>query len=91
MIIPTIGDDAIYYHRNQQYSIVALTNAAGTLVERYTYSAYGTLAIYDPGGTVRSSSACANRYTYTGREWDPDLKLYHFRARWYDPATGGFI
>ncbi len=80
-----------YYHRNQQYSIVGLTNAAGTLVERYTYSAYGTLGIYAANGTVRSSSTYANRYTYTGREWDGDLRLYHFRARWYDPSTGGFI
>ena len=79
------------YHRNQQYSIVGLTNAAGTLVERYTYSAYGTLGIYAANGTVRTSSTYANRYTYTGREWDGELRLYHFRARWYDPATGGFV
>jgi RHS repeat-associated protein len=79
------------YHRNQQYSIIGLTNAAGTLVERYSYTAYGTLGIYDASGTVRTTSTYANRYTYTGREYDPDLNLYHFRARWYDPATGGFI
>ncbi len=89
--LPTTGDNALYYHRNQQYSIVGLTNAAGTLVERYTYSAYGTLSIYAANGTVRTSSTYANRYTYTGREWDADLRLYHFRARWYDPATGGFV
>jgi len=70
---------------------VGLTNAAGTLVERYTYSAYGSLGIYAANGTVRTSSTYANRYTYTGREYDPDLNLYHFRARWYDPATGGFV
>jgi RHS repeat-associated protein len=70
---------------------VGLTNAAGTLVERYTYSAYGTLGIYAANGTVRSSSTYANRHTYTGREYDADLRLYHFRARWYDPATGGFM
>ncbi|MDP1561714.1 MAG: RHS repeat-associated core domain-containing protein [Pirellulaceae bacterium] len=79
------------YHRNQQYSIIGLTNAAGTLVERYSYTAYGTLGIYDPSGAVRTTSTYANRYTYTGREYDADLNLYHFRARWYDPATGGFI
>ncbi len=79
------------YHRNQQYSIVGLTNAAGTLAERYCYTAYGTLGIYAANGTVRTSSTYTNRYTYTGREWDGDLKLYHFRARWYDPATGGFV
>jgi RHS repeat-associated protein len=78
-------------HRNQQYSIIGLTNAAGTLVERYSYTAYGTLSIYAANGTVRTSSTYANRYTYTGREYDADLNLYHFRARWYDPTTGGFI
>ncbi|MBL8890217.1 MAG: RHS repeat-associated core domain-containing protein [Planctomycetaceae bacterium] len=89
--LPTTGDNALYYHRNQQYSIIGLTNAAGTLVERYSYTAYGTLGIYDPRGTVRSTSIYANRYTYTGREYDADLALYHFRARWYDPSAGGFI
>jgi RHS repeat-associated protein len=79
------------YHRNQQYSIIGLTNAAGTLVERYSYTAYGTLGIYDASGSIRTTSSYANRYTYTGREYDPDLNLYHFRARWYDPTTGGFI
>ncbi|MBL8889359.1 MAG: RHS repeat-associated core domain-containing protein [Planctomycetaceae bacterium] len=78
-------------HRNQQYSIIGLTNAAGTLVERYSYTAYGTLGIYDPSGTVRTASTYANRYTYTGREYDPDLNHYHFRARWYDPSNGAFI
>ncbi|MBL8892639.1 MAG: RHS repeat-associated core domain-containing protein [Planctomycetaceae bacterium] len=78
-------------HRNQQYSIIGLTNAAGTLVERYSYSAYGTLGIYAANGTVRTTSTYANRYTYTGREYDADLNLYHFRARWYDPSTAGFI
>jgi RHS repeat-associated protein len=89
--LPTTGDNAFYYHRNQQYSIIGLTNAAGTLVERYTYTAYGTLGIFAADGTVRTISTYANRYTYTGREYDADLNLYHFRARWYDPATGVFI
>ena len=79
------------YHRNQQYSIIGLTNAAGILVERYSYTANGTLGIYDASGTVRTTSTYANRYTHTGREYDADLAIYHFCARWYDPATGGFI
>ncbi len=79
------------YHRNQQYSIIGISNAAGTLVERYRYSAYGTLGIFAADGTARTTSTYANRYTYTGREYDAELALYHFRIRWYDPATGGFI
>jgi len=31
-----------------------------------------------------------NRYAFTGREWDPDIALYHYRARWYDPDTKRF-
>lgn len=42
------------------------------------------------GGTVQTSSASGNRYTYTGREWDEELELYHYRARMYDPASGRF-
>jgi RHS repeat-associated protein len=33
----------------------------------------------------------ANRYTYTGREWDETLGLHHFRARWMSPLAGRFL
>ena len=32
-----------------------------------------------------------NRYTYTGREWDAGLSLYHYRARMYDAVAGRFV
>ncbi|MFN7575910.1 MAG: RHS repeat domain-containing protein, partial [Planctomycetota bacterium] len=89
--LPTSGTAALYYHRNQQYSIVGLSDAAGTLVERYAYTAYGELTILAPDRTVRTASSFQNRYTYTGREWDPALRLYHFRARWLEPKAGRFI
>ncbi len=79
-----------YYHRGQQYSITALTNASGTVVERYAYDAYGTPTITDAGGTTLTTSAENNRYTYTGREYDEVLGLYHYRARMYDSASGRF-
>jgi len=31
-----------------------------------------------------------NRYTYTAREWDEDVQMYYFRARWYDPEIARF-
>jgi RHS repeat-associated protein len=31
-----------------------------------------------------------NRYAFTGREWDADIALYYYRARWYDPETKRF-
>uniref|UniRef100_UPI003D2702F5 RHS repeat domain-containing protein n=1 Tax=Rhodopirellula europaea TaxID=1263866 RepID=UPI003D2702F5 len=73
------------------YSIVALTNSSGSITERYAYDAYGDLTITDASGTVRTTSSDDNRYTYTGREWDETIELYHYRARMYDPKAGRFI
>jgi RHS repeat-associated protein len=80
-----------YYHRNQQFSITAVTTSSGSVAERYAYTAYGQPTILDSSGSVLSSSAINNRYTYTGREWDQTLGLYHFRARWMSGLAGRFM
>ncbi|MCA9140420.1 MAG: RHS repeat-associated core domain-containing protein, partial [Planctomycetales bacterium] len=74
----------------QQYSINALTDSSGTIKEHYAYDAYGGLSIFDGSGISRSATAEGNRYTYTGREWDEELGLYHYRARMYDAISGRF-
>ena len=79
------------YQRNQQYSITAVTTSSGSVAERYAYTAYGQPTILDASGSVLSSSAINNRYTYTGREWDQTLGLYHFRARWMSGLAGRFL
>ncbi|MDV6030518.1 MAG: RHS repeat-associated core domain-containing protein [Phycisphaera sp. RhM] len=79
-----------YYHRTNQYSINALTDSLAAIKERYAYDAYGNLSIFDASGTARTSTAEGNRYTYTGREWDDELSLYHYRAWMYDPVCGRF-
>jgi RHS repeat-associated protein len=88
--IATSNSEMTWYHRNQQYSIVACTNSSGAATERYAYTAYGLPTITDGSGTVRTSSAIGNRYTYTGREWDGVLGLYHYRARMYEATVGRF-
>ncbi|QDV45068.1 tRNA3(Ser)-specific nuclease WapA precursor [Stieleria neptunia] len=82
---------AFRYHGTQQYSVTALTDSSGTIKERYAYDAYGNLSIFDGSGTARTSTAEGNRYTYTGREWDDVLDLYHYRARMYDSVSGRFL
>jgi len=79
------------FQSNQQYSVVALTNSSGGISERYGYSAYGTSTITDGSGTAQTVSAVGNRYTYTGREWDVTLALYHYRARMCDSVAGRFV
>jgi RHS repeat-associated protein len=92
------GDDAISSaqvatpnHSNQQYSIYAITDAAANIAERYAYTAYGQPTILDAAATVIATSAISNRYTYTAREWDATVGLYHFRARWMSGLTGRFL
>ena len=80
-----------YYHRNQQYSIYAITDAAANIAERYAYTAYGQPTILNAAATVIATSAISNRYTYTAREWDATVGLYHFRARWISGLTGRFL
>ena len=77
--------------RNQQYIITALTDGGGAIVERHAYTAYGQVTFADASGTVQTNSASNNRYTYTGREWDNGLILYHYRARMYDAVAGRFV
>ena len=87
----TVTEVALGYHRNQQYSITAMTTSTGAVAERYAYTAYGQPTILNASGTVLTSSAVGNRYMYTGREWDETLGLHHFRARWMSPLAGRFL
>ena len=85
-------DERFYYHRNQQYSITALTDNSGTPVERYAYTAYGEPTILDgPGTTTRTASFINNPYLYTAQEYDPETALYHFNARMYEGRKGRFL
>ncbi|MFN7876682.1 MAG: RHS repeat-associated core domain-containing protein [Pirellula sp.] len=89
----TVTEVALGYHRNQQYSITAMTTSTGAVAERYAYTAYGQPTILDASGSQigNQQSQIANRYTYTGREWDETLGLHHFRARWISPLAGRFL
>ncbi|WP_240746429.1 RHS repeat-associated core domain-containing protein [Trichloromonas acetexigens] len=72
-----------YYHADGLGSIVALTDAAGQIVQRITYDAFGLPTATDP--------SFANSYAFTAREWDKELGLYYYRARYYDPMEGRFV
>jgi RHS repeat-associated protein len=85
------GGTLVYFNRNQQYSVTAVTTSTGSIAERYAYSAYGQPTVLDASASVLSSSAINNRYKYTGREWDATLELHHFRARWMSGLTGRFL
>ena len=81
----------IFYHTNALGSIAAVTDNAGQVLERYRYDAYGQVTFLSPALTPLTSSAVLNNVLFTGRYFDVESGLYHFRARAYHPYLGRFL
>jgi len=77
------GASTSYYLRDGQNSTRALTDGSGSVTDRYSYDAFGTLQ--DRQGST------ANPYLYTGQQYDTTTGLYNLRARYYNPADGRFL
>jgi RHS repeat-associated protein len=87
------GGQDYYLHSNSIFSVSAVTNAAGTVVERYSYgSVYGTVTVTDDaGGALGAAAEIRNPWRFTGRRLDAETGLYYYRLRFYDPAQGRFV
>ncbi|MDO8301793.1 MAG: RHS repeat-associated core domain-containing protein [Sedimentisphaerales bacterium] len=92
MIIPT-GTQAgtYYYHFDGLGSVVALTDSSGAIVEKYRYDVFGNTTILSPSDQTRTTSNYANRFMFTGREYDTETDNYSYRARYYRPSLGRFL
>ena len=84
-------DERLYYLGDANFNVTTLVNTGGDAVERYVYSPYGVLTIYDATwSNTRSASSYANVYTYTGRQLDTETGLFYYRARMYSAQLGRF-
>ena len=76
----------------------SLGDNLGTIRDLVQYNAAtGTTTVvnhvrYDTFGQIvgQTNSQFQPYFAYTGREWDPAVGLYFYRARWYDPRAGRF-
>jgi len=75
--------EVFFYHADGLGSVAELTDSAGAMAQAYLYDSFGQ--IVDEVGVLE------NPYTYTGREFDPESGLYHYRQRTYDPSVGRFL
>jgi YD repeat-containing protein len=66
-----------YLHADALGSIVRRTSPAGVIVDEYGYDVWGSI-----DGELNEPT-----YSFTGREWDPEVGLYYYRARYYDPKS----
>jgi RHS repeat-associated protein len=67
--------------RDHLNSVVQTTNASATVT---------LTRDYDPFGNPLAGSANGG-YAFTGRDWDAEINLYYYRARYYDPSVGRFL
>lgn len=57
-----------------------LADATGTVTSTLDYDSFGSV----------TSGSSTTRYTYTGREADPDIGMLYHGARWYETSGGRF-
>lgn len=83
-------DERLYHLPDANWNVTAVVDTSGSVQERIEYTPYGQLQFLAPSFGLRSASSYDIRTTYTSRECIPEIKLYDFRNRWYDPGLGRF-
>jgi len=78
---PDLDPDRHYYLFDGLGSVVALTDQAGNVVNRYRYDPYGK----PMAGTIE---AVANPWQYAAGYRDAETGFTKFGARYYDPSVG---
>jgi RHS repeat-associated protein len=77
------GRSNYYYHADALGSVALITDYKGRVKQEYLTDAFGNLLTEDV--------EFGNPFVFTGREYEPELELYYYRARYYDPSLGRFL
>lgn len=86
-----------YWHADHLGSVVAITNAAGTVLQRFSYDPFGKRrhanGTYDAQGNLifEQVAATGTDRGFTGHEHLDDVGLVHMNGRTYDPLIGRFM
>jgi RHS repeat-associated protein len=88
------GPGTYYYVQSTLRNVVALTNQAGSVIERYTYDAFGAPQYETPANAEKqvTQSDYGNPYLASGRRYDTSISpVIDNRHRMYDPLQGRFV
>lgn len=84
--------ESLFYHLDAQNNVVSITDLFATRLESYEYSAYGEQRAIAPAFPwAYRASTVKPRYGFNGQVWIPEINLYHYKARAYDPRLGRFL
>jgi RHS repeat-associated protein len=73
-----------WYLRDNINSVRQVVSPTGTVLNAITYDSFGNVL-------SETNPANGDRFKYTGREYDAELGIYYYRARYYGSATGRFL
>jgi hypothetical protein len=79
--------DAYFLHKDHAGNVVAASDAAGAIVERYDYDDYGKPRFFDGAGGPLPGSAIGNPFLSGGRRYDAQTGLY-LGSEDFDPQAG---
>jgi RHS repeat-associated protein len=82
-----------YYAHDANFNVAAVFGNTGTVLERYQYTGYGNLKVLDANfaDDADGKTDIGNLITYTGREYDAETGLFHYRHRYYHAQLGRFL
>ncbi len=84
------GKNDYYYHTDDLYNVMTISDATGSVMERYEYSDFGEPLIFDAAEARIQRTAIHNPYLFTGRRYDNETGFYYYRTRYMEPIIGKF-
>lgn len=85
-----------YFHRDHLGSLIAITDEVGTLLEEFSFDAWGKRRYLDWQGQItlqnfKPSIGWETHRGFTNHEHLDSVGLIHMNGRVYDPAIGRFL
>lgn len=80
-----------YVLADANWNVTAYVDTSGVVQERYAYSSFGKLYLFDAAFVSRSASPVGVTHAFTGQVFDGETGLMLYRNRVYHPTLGRFV
>jgi RHS repeat-associated protein len=78
------GQGTAWYLTDRLGTVRDIANTLGVVINHINYDSFGNVI-------AQTNPSVADRFLFTGREFDAETGLYYYRARYYDANLGRFI